>query len=332
MSVILVTGGAGYIGSHACKALAVAGHHPVVYDNLSTGHADAVRWGPLEVGDIRDGGRLDAAFAQWRPDAVMHFAALAQVAESAARPELYYETNVGGTLCLTEAMRRAGCDALVFSSTCAIFGNPDAPAIHEDLPFGPINCYGRSKAMVEQMLRDLEAAHGMRSVCLRYFNAAGHDPEGELRERHEPETHAVPLALRVAAGRLPHFSIFGTDYDTPDGTPVRDYVHVSDLAEAHLLALERLLGGGASRQYNLGRGNGTSVRELVTAVERVTGRRLPVVVAPRRPGDPARLVADPSRAQRELGWLPAFTSITDIVATAWATEREAREPVPLAAQ
>lgn len=323
MRPILVTGGAGYIGSHACKALAQAGFQPVVYDNLSTGHADAVKWGPLEPGDIRDADRLTRVLAHWRPAAVMHFAALSLVGESVTEPDGYYSTNVGGTLNLLRSMRLTDVPVLVFSSTCAVFGTPERVPISEGAPWLPINPYGRSKRMIEEILLDFDAAYGLRHVALRYFNAAGADPDGELAERHEPETHAVPLCIRAAVGRLPHFTIFGTDYPTPDGTAIRDYVHVSDLAEAHVLALRRLLGGGASRAYNLGQEQGTSVRDLIAAVGRVAGRPVPVVAAARRPGDPPRLVADARRARAELGWEPRFRSMDDIVATCFAAETAA---------
>jgi UDP-glucose-4-epimerase GalE len=317
MSTILVTGGAGYVGSHACKALAAAGHTPVVYDNLGRGHREFVRWGPLEVGDVGDGARLDAVFARHRIDAVMHFAALAYVGESVEQPALYYRNNVGGTLELLEAMRRAGVRRLVFSSTCATYGVPERMPITEDLPQQPINPYGMSKLIVERMLRDYDAAYGLRSVSLRYFNAAGCDPDGEVGEDHDPETHLIPRVLTAADGALPHVEIFGTDYPTPDGTCQRDYVHVSDLAAGHVQALDYLGRGGATTAVNLGTGRAFSVREVVAAAERVTGRRVPVREAARRAGDPPVLVADATRARMVLGFAPGFTEIGPIVETAW---------------
>lgn len=318
MARILVTGGAGYVGSHACKALAYAGHEPVVFDNLANGDRSLVRWGPLEVGDIVDAGRLDAVFARHRPDAVMHFAAVASVGESVGSPGLYYRTNVGGTLTLLDATRRHGVDALVFSSSCAVYGDPDVVPILEEHPKEPVNPYGASKLMAERMVSDFGRAYGMRSVSLRYFNAGGADPDGETGEIHDPETHAIPLLLMAAAGRLPRFDICGTDYPTPDGSAVRDYVHVTDLAEAHVSALEYLLRGGDSTAVNLGTGTGTSVLQLVSAVERVTGRPVPRRISPRRPGDPPILVADPGRAGMLLGWRPRFVELTEIIATAHA--------------
>jgi UDP-glucose-4-epimerase GalE len=317
MSTILVTGGAGYVGSHACKALAAAGHTPVVYDNLGRGHREFVRWGPLEVGDVGDGARLDAVFARHRIDAVMHFAALAYVGESVEQPALYYRNNVGGTLELLEAMRRAGVRQLVFSSTCATYGVPERMPITEDTPQQPINPYGMSKLVVERVLRDYDAAYGLRSVSLRYFNAAGCDPDCEVGEDHDPETHLIPRVLMAADGALPHVEIFGTDYPTPDGTCQRDYVHVSDLAAGHVQALDYLGRGGATTAVNLGTGRAFSVREVVAAAERVTGRRVPVREAARRAGDPPVLVADATRARTVLGFAPGFTEIAPIVETAW---------------
>jgi UDP-glucose-4-epimerase GalE len=317
MSTILVTGGAGYVGSHACKALAAAGHTPVVYDNLGRGHREFVRWGPLEVGDVGDGARLDAVFARHRIDAVMHFAALAYVGESVEQPALYYRNNVGGTLELLEAMRRAGVRQLVFSSTCATYGVPERMPITEDTPQQPINPYGMSKLVVERVLRDYDAAYGLRSVSLRYFNAAGCDPDCEVGEDHDPETHLIPRVLMAADGALPHVEIFGTDYPTPDGTCQRDYVHVSDLAAGHVQAHDYLGRGGATTAVNLGTGRAFSVREVVAAAERVTGRRVPVREAARRAGDPPVLVADATRARTVLGFAPGFTEIAPIVETAW---------------
>ena len=315
---VLVTGGAGYVGAHGCKALAEAGYLPVVYDNLVYGHEEAVRWGPFERGDIADRERLDAVLAAHRPIAVMHFAAFAYVGESVTDPGKYYRNNVGGTLALMEAMVANGVDKMVFSSTCATYGEPSTVPITEDEPQQPINPYGKSKLVVEQMLADFEVAHGLRSVPLRYFNAAGASPDGEIGERHDPETHLIPLALDAAAGKGPALTVFGEDYPTADGTCIRDYIHVGDLADAHVRALDYLAGGGATRAFNLGTGSGVSVRQILDAVERVTGRPVPHQIGPRRPGDPPALVADPSRARLELGWQPRLSDIDTIIATAWA--------------
>jgi UDP-glucose-4-epimerase GalE len=317
MPTILVTGGGGYVGSHACKALAAAGCTPVVYDNLGRGHRELVRWGPLEVGDVCDGARLDEVFAKHRPEAVMHFAAFAYVGESVEDPALYYRNNVGGTLELLEAMRRAGVGALVFSSTCATYGVPDRMPITEGTPQRPINPYGTTKLVIEHVLRDFDAAYGLRSVSLRYFNAAGCDPDGEAGEIHDPEPHLIPRVLMAAAGELPQVDIFGTDYPTPDGTCLRDYIHVADLAQGHVQALDHLQRGGATTAVNLGTGRAFSVREVIAAAERVTGRRIQVRAGPRRPGDPPVLVADATRARTLFGFAPRFTEIEPIVATAW---------------
>lgn len=316
--VVLVTGGAGYIGSHACIALASAGYEPVVVDNLVYGHEWAVKWGPLERGDIGDRAFLDGVIRRHRPVAVMHFAAYAYVGESVTDPGKYYRNNVGGTLTLLEAMRDHAITSLVFSSTCATYGTPERVPIPETAPQNPINPYGASKLMVERMLRDFDAAHALRSIALRYFNAAGADPGGETGEVHEPETHLIPLALDAAAGRGPGLTVFGEDYPTPDGTCVRDYIHVTDLAEAHVLALGKLQDGGGSDVFNLGTGHGVSVLELIAAVERVTGRKVPYTVGPRREGDPPALVSEGSRAMTELGWAPKLSDLDTIVSTAWA--------------
>jgi UDP-glucose-4-epimerase GalE len=317
MSAILVTGGAGYVGSHACKALAAAGYTPVAYDNLGRGHRELVRWGPLEVGDLADRARLDEVFARHRPEAVMHFAAFAYVGESVQDPALYYRNNVGGTLELVEATRRAGIKALVFSSTCSTYGVPARMPIDEDTPQRPINPYGATKLAIERMLADYGAAYGLRSASLRYFNAAGCDPDGETGELHDPETHVIPRVLMAAAGEIEHVEVFGTDYPTPDGTCLRDYIHVADLARGHVRALDYLQRGGATTAVNLGTGRGFSVREVIAAAEQVTGRRIPVREAPRRPGDPPVLVADPARARALLGFAPRYTELAPMVATAW---------------
>jgi len=316
MPRILVTGGAGYVGSHCCKALVEAGFEPVVFDNLAMGHRAAVRWGPFIEGDMRDAAALDAAFRAHKPDAVMHFAALALVGESTEHPERYYAVNVGGTLNLLEAMRANGVSALVFSSTCAVYGVPERVPITEDTLRQPVSPYGASKLACEWMMEDFDRAHGLRSVRLRYFNAAGADPAGEIGEEHQPETHLIPLVLDAAAGKRPAVSIFGTDYATPDGTALRDYIHVVDLAAAHVAALRHVLAGGASDAVNLGTGKGASVREVIAAVESVTGRKVPAKEAPRRAGDPPALVADPARAERLLHWR-AKLGLEDIVRDAW---------------
>lgn len=322
MSIVLVTGGAGYIGSHACKALAKAGHVPVVYDNLVHGHREAVRWGPLVEGDIADRARLDAVIREYRPEAVMHFAAYAYVGESVADPGKYYRNNVAGSLALFEAMRDHGIGRLVFSSTCATYGLPQYTPMDERHPQRPINPYGASKLMVERMIDDFAGAHGLRAISLRYFNAAGADPDGEIGEDHSPETHLIPLALAAALGSIPQLTIFGEDYDTDDGTCVRDYVHVSDLADAHVLALAALDANEPGlRAYNLGNGRGHSVREVVRSVERVTGGKVPLTVGPRRDGDPPRLVSAAALATSELGWTPQYSSIDQVVATAYAWMR-----------
>lgn len=314
---ILVTGGAGYIGSHTCKALAAAGYTPVSLDNLVYGHPWAVRWGPHEVGDLADRSRLDAVLAHFRPTAVLHFAAYAYVGESMHDPGKYYRNNVAGTLTLLEAMRDHGIDRIVFSSTCATYGVPEQARISEDHPQRPINPYGASKLMVERMLQDFGAAHGLRAIVLRYFNAAGADPDGEIGEDHDPETHLIPLVLDAAAGRRPNVTIFGDDYPTVDGTCIRDYIHVTDLAQAHVLALRALEHGSPGTAYNLGNSHGFSVREVIDCAAQVTGRRVPVQTGERRPGDPVRLVGNATRIREELGWQPAFADLETIIETAW---------------
>jgi UDP-glucose-4-epimerase GalE len=314
---VLVTGGAGYIGSHACKALAKAGYTPVAYDNLSRGHRDSVRWGPLVEGDLADRARLNAALTQYQPVAAMHFAAYAYVAESVATPELYFRNNVIGSFSLFEALHAVGNLPLVFSSSCAVYGLPEAMPITESMPLRPVNPYGESKLMVERMLHWLGQAHGLRHVALRYFNAAGADPDGAIGERHQPETHLIPLVLGAVAGHAPPVSIFGTDYPTQDGTAIRDYIHVNDLADAHLRALDYLLGGGASVALNLGTGRGHSVREVIATAERVTGRHVPYREAPRREGDPPILVADARRAEAALSWRPILPNLETMIADAW---------------
>jgi UDP-arabinose 4-epimerase len=317
---VLVTGGAGYIGSHACKALAEAGHEPITYDNLSTGHDWAVRWGPLEVGDILDPARLAEVFARHRPDAVMHFAALAYVGVSVRDPSSYHRTNVVGTLNLLDASRAAGVSRIVFSSSCATYGVPERVPIAIDTPQRPVNPYGWTKLAGERMLTEHCAAYGLGAVALRYFNASGAETSATIGEDHEPETHLIPLALDVAAGRRPHLDLYGDDYPTPDGTCIRDYVHVCDLAEAHVRALD-LCEAGAMRAANLGVGRGYSVHEVVDAVRRVTGREVPRRIAPRRPGDPPALVADASPASTLPGWSARWTELDAIIDSAWRWHR-----------
>ncbi|MBB3268227.1 UDP-arabinose 4-epimerase [Azospirillum sp. OGB3] len=317
MTAVLVTGGAGYVGSHACKALAAAGFLPVTFDSLEHGRRDAVRWGPLLQGDLADRAALDRAFAEHQPVAVLHFAAYAYVGESVAKPLRYYRNNVAGTLTLLEAMAAAEVGMLVFSSTCATYGAPRVTPIPEDHPQQPVNPYGASKLMVERMIMDVGAASGLRAVILRYFNAAGADPEGEIGENHDPETHLIPLALDAALGRIPHLTVNGDDYDTPDGTCVRDYIHVSDLADAHVRALRHLLDGGDSVALNLGNGQGFSIRQVADAAERVTGRRVPLTVGPRRPGDPPVLVGDARKARALLKWRPQRDDLDVQIADAW---------------
>ncbi len=314
---VLVTGGAGYIGSHACKALAQAGYLPVAYDNLSRGHRWAVKWGPFEQGDIADGQRLRAALLRYRPVAVMHFAAYAYVSESVQHPALYYRNNVAGSLNLLEAMRSAGTRALVFSSTCATYGVPDCLPIREDHPQRPLNPYGASKLAVERMLGDFDAAYGLRSISLRYFNAAGADPDGEIGEAHIPETHLIPLVMETAAGRRESVEVFGDDYDTPDGTCIRDYIHVSDLADAHVLAMRWLLDGGYTHHFNLGNGDGFSVREVIKTAQRVTGRPIPKRFRPPRLGDPPALVSDATKARAVLNWRPKHAALATQLGDAW---------------
>ena len=315
---ILVTGGAGYIGSHACKALSKAGYHPITYDNLINGHDWAVRWGPLERGDILDRSRIDDVITKYQPSAIMHFAAFAYVGESVTDPGKYYRNNVVGSLNLLEAARDNSVSSFVFSSTCATYGVPDALPITEDTPQRPINPYGASKLMVERMLSDFGAAHGMRSIILRYFNAAGADPDTEIGETHEPETHLIPLVLDAATGRRSQVTVFGSDYNTPDGTCIRDYIHVSDLAEAHVRAIELLGTGAASRVFNVGTGRGYSVKEVIDTVSRISGKTVSVELGSRRTGDPAALVAEASRAQDELDWEARMPGLDQIVSTAWA--------------
>ncbi len=322
---ILVVGGAGYIGSHMVKCLRRAGYVPVVLDNLSQGRRDAVGSAPLIVGDVGDNSVLDVTFQAWPISAVMHFASFIQVGESVAQPATYYENNVNNTVTLLKAMVRHHVPRFIFSSTAAIFGDPQYVPIDERHPKAPINPYGHSKLMVEQILQDFETAYGLRSCCLRYFNAAGADPDGELGECHEPETHLIPLVLQAAAGRRPSVTVFGRDYATPDGTCIRDYIHVQDLCDAHLLALENLLADGGSARFNLGNGAGYSINQVIDAARRVTGRDIVVTDGPRRAGDPASLVADSAQARDALGWRPRFADLDLIIAHAWAWEQQYAE-------
>lgn len=315
---ILVTGGAGYIGSQTCKALAAAGFQPVALDNLVYGHEWAVRWGPLEKADTRDTDAVTRIIEAYRPAAVIHFAAYAYVGESVSDPKKYYENNVAGTLSLLDAMLRTKLDKIIFSSSCATYGIPAGRTIPEDQPQNPINPYGRSKLMIEQILKDFDSAYGLRSASLRYFNAAGADPDCEIGEAHDPETHLIPLVLDAASDRRPDITIFGGDYDTPDGTCVRDYIHVCDLADAHVRAVRRLLDGASTTFLNLGTGIGTSVREVIDVASTVSGKTINVRAGGRRPGDPPYLVAEPGLAHDALGWVPTRSGIEDILATAWA--------------
>src|SRR6516162_2789675 len=327
---VLVTGGAGYIGSHACKVLARAGYQPVVFDNLSRGHREAVRWGPLIEGDLADRNRLIMALETHRIMAVMHFAAFAYVGESVADPAMYYRNNLGGSLSLMEAMRETGVDKIVFSSSCATYGIPAGSPIRETAPQLPVNPYGETKLAIERALHWYGEAYRLRSVSLRYFNAAGADPEGEIGELHEPETHLIPLVLQTALEQRACVDIYGTDYPTADGTAIRDYIHVEDLAEAHLRALEYLSAGGESAALNLGTGTGRSVREVIAAVEAVSGRTVAWRAAERRPGDPPVLVADPSRAAERLGWQAHRSDLQTIIRTAYSWhERYAAKEVLL---
>lgn len=312
---VLVTGGAGFIGAHACKWLAEAGVRPIVLDNLSTGHADAVKWGPLVRADVRDRDAVAKALRDHRVQTVMHFAASAYVGQSMQDPALYYDNNVAGMIGLLAACRDTGVRQVVLSSSCATYGTPDRLPITEDTPQRPINPYGWTKLICEQMLADHARAYGVSYVALRYFNAAGADPDGMLRERHDPETHLIPLALMAAAGQIERLDVMGGDYDTPDGTCIRDYIHVADLAAAHVAAWRHVQasGPGAALSVNLGTGQGASVLEVIETVQKVTGRRVPYVMRDRRPGDPAILLADASKAQQSLGFAPKWPNLAAMV-------------------
>ena len=317
---VLVVGGAGYIGSHMVKLLHKENHSVVTLDNLSTGYRDAVKYGEFIEGDIADSNLLDELFSSSEFDAVMHFASFIEVGESVRDPAKYYQNNFSNTLNLLNAMVRHGINKFIFSSTAAIFGNPEYTPIDEIHPKSPINPYGMSKLMVEHALADYEKAYGIQSVCLRYFNAAGADPDGELGERHNPETHLIPLVLQAASKRRDAISVFGQDYDTDDGSCVRDYIHIVDLCQAHLLALDKLMHGSGSKRYNLGNGNGYSVLEVINIARLVTGHDINVIATERRPGDPATLVADSSLAKQELSWTPQYDELSTIVKHAWDWE------------
>ena len=322
---ILVTGGAGYIGSHCCRTLAAAGYHPVVFDNFSTGHRSFVK-GSLVAGDLMDKAALASAFGQHDIIAVMHFAAASLVGESVADPRKYYWNNVVGTLSLLDAMREAGCNRLVFSSTGAVYGNADSKALPETYTCAPINPYGASKWMIERILADYRSAYGLGSFCLRYFNASGADASGDIGELRENETHLIPRAMMALQGHIADFAVFGDDYDTPDGTAIRDYIHVTDLAAAHLLALQLLMQGHSGGALNLGTGTGFSVREILAAIAAETGREVPHVVKPRRPGDPTYLVANPAAARETLTFRPAHSDLATVIRTAWAWHQKAHPP------
>ncbi len=331
---VLVTGGAGYIGSHTCKALATAGYRPIVVDDLTTGHKWAVRWGPLAISDIADRARVANVLQQFDIDAVIHFAAHAYVGESMRQPQKYFDNNVARTLALLDTLLQWGVSKFVFSSSCATYGLPRELPISEDHPQAPINPYGASKLFVEKVLYWYEQAHGLRHVNLRYFNAAGADPDGEIGEQHDPETHLIPLVIAAAQGAKPAVEIFGTDYETPDGTAVRDYIHVCDLAAAHVCALDYLVDGGQSASVNLGAGRGHSIRAVISAVEAVSGAAVPVVEGPRRAGDPPALIADPRLAERLLGWTAQHSDLETIVQSAWRwhTPPQQRSSSPSVAQ
>jgi UDP-glucose 4-epimerase len=315
--MILLTGGAGYIGSHANKILSKRGYETVVYDNLSRGHLEFAKWGHFVLGDLDDKDRLRFCFRNYPIDAVMHYSAFCYVGESVDHPAEYYSNNVVNTLNLLDVMVEYGVNKFIYSSTCSTYGNPIRLPMSEDHPQQPINPYGKSKLMVEQILKDYDKIYGLRHVSLRYFNAAGADPESEIGEWHEPEPHLIPLAIQAADGQRDCIAIYGTDYDTPDGTCIRDYIHINDLVAAHLLALEYLQSGGSSDAFNLGNGNGFSVKEVIHSVERVTGKTIKVVEAKRRPGDPPCLVGSSEKARKILNWQPQYSDLDEIIKTAW---------------
>ena len=315
--MILICGGAGYIGSHVNKLLSNHGYETVVFDSLIYGHREAVKWGTFIQGDLKNISDIEGVFQRYSIEAVFHFAAFAYVGESVKEPEKYYYNNIVNTLNLLHVMRKYGCKKIIFSSSCATYGEPEKMPITEQMPQNPVNPYGFTKLAVEHILQDYQRAYGLEYVVLRYFNAAGADPDGEIGESHDPETHIIPLVLDVASGKRPDIKVFGTDYPTPDGSCVRDYIHVSDLAEAHLLSLNYLENGGKSDCFNLGNEIGTSVLEVVNAVKHVTGQDFPVTFAPRRQGDPAILVGSSEKARTVLDWKPQFADINTIVRHAW---------------
>jgi len=317
MRAILVTGGAGFVGSHACKALAQAGYNPITFDNLERGHPWAVKWGPLETGDLRNAEDLRRVFHKWKPQAVIHFGGYAYVGESVQNPTMYFDTNIGGTAKLLEACSAFECRNVVFSSSCATYGVPENLPLKEDDPQRPINPYGYSKLVAERMLKDVETSHGIRHVVLRYFNAAGADPDGELGELHQPETHLIPLVLFAAMQRTVPVKIFGNDYPTHDGTCVRDFIHVSDLADAHVVATNWLEKGNLSTSFNLGNGIGHSVKEVISTAEDVTGLAIKTEICPRRAGDPPTLTSDSTKAHRLLGWNPKYPKLDQQISHAW---------------
>jgi UDP-glucose 4-epimerase len=318
--MIFIAGGAGYIGSHANKILNQKGYETVVYDNLVYGHREFCKWGHFVLGDIADKDQLRLCFKTYPIEAVMHYCAFCYVGESVEHPAKYYRNNVINTLNLLDVMVEYGVKNFIFSSSCATYGNPIEIPMTENHPQVPINPYGRTKLMVEQILKDYDRAYGIRHVCLRYFNAAGADPDAEIGEWHEPETHLIPLVLQVAAGRRDYIQVFGTDYDTPDGTCVRDYIHINDLAAAHIAALDYLKDGGASTAFNLGNGNGFSVKEVIQTAERITGKSIKIIEGPRRPGDPPTLVGNADKARKILNWRPRYEHLDEIIETAWRWE------------
>jgi len=314
---ILVIGGAGYIGANACKAIKASDREPIVFDNFSSGHRHAVKWGELIEGDIRNESDIRAALERTRPDAVMHFAANIEVGEGEKAPGAFYENNVAGTLNVVRAMLDLGLQNFIFSSTCAIYGDPESLPLVEDMPKRPVSVYGRSKLMVETILEDMSRAEGLRYAALRYFNAAGADLDGEVGEEHDPETHLIPNAIKAAAGIGQGMKLFGDDYPTPDGTCVRDYIHIADLVSAHILAAEHIQKSGESLQLNLGTGNGFTVKQVLDAVERAVGKPVPVEIGPRRAGDAIALYADTSKSKEILGWVPEHSDMDTIVSSAW---------------
>lgn len=317
MKNILIVGGAGYIGAYMCKYLAKNGYHPIVLDNLVCGHRQAVKWGPFIAGQMADTKLLDQIFKEHPIAAVMHFAAFCYVGESVEYPGKYYQNNVAATITLLEEMLKKNIKNFIFSSSCAVYGEPVEIPITEQHPYNPINPYGRSKLMVEQILQDFRAAYGLEYAALRYFNAAGADPEGEIGEEHNPETHLIPLVLKTALGQRETINVFGDDYATKDGTCIRDYIHIDDLAQAHLLALDRLLNGLPGGRYNLGNGDGYSVKEVIEVARKITRKQIPAKIVQRRPGDPAVLIGSSEKAFKELGWKPQFADLDAIVETAW---------------